>query len=916
MTLLDRFRTTPRQKHPDPAIRLANVAEIPLDERDVIEAIAREDEDARVRRAAVAKLMDAPALASIARDDRDDGVREQAMAMLRDIALDAFEGVTEAESLGAVDAIADVKVLAQIAKTSLREAIGRRALSRISDGHALGAIARQASLEVVRVEAFGALPDASEALGIAVNGEFKDTAVAAVDRLTERRDLEQVIARAKNKAAVKRARTLLRGLDMQTTETELPPPGIPVDGNGIERQVILQRLARAAAFDTAALVEESLREATSAWAALDPDSEPDAGLVEQFRTASARIQERLDQLRADEARQGEAAEEAARRAEAAGAADRARAEDDQRRADEQTAKDAERRRARLTELSTEADEASRDADLASARRRLAIVRTEWKDLAAHGVDPDQAALVEKAEAAVKSRTEEARAVDARARRDALNRMHQLLGRVEPLGARADLLLKPVERALRDIRAALGDVPPLPSKQDYDEVVRRLKAVQGELTPKAQELRVTAEWQQWANVGIQERLCGQMEALRALEDTDALVARIRELQQEWRKAADVPRAQGEILWKRFKALHDELWARCEAHFVAEATVRAENLAKKTALAERAEGLAVSTSWIQTAEALKQLQGEWKTIGPVTRGQEKAVWDRFRSACDRFFARRHDDLVQRKTMWAENLAKKDALCARAEELAESTDWDQAARAIRGLQADWKAIGPVKKSRSEAIWTRFRGACDKFFERYAHRHDTALAERLAARAALCEELEALGGPDETPADAAVEPPANLIATLRGLRGRWQQEVAARRVDREHAAELDRRFAAASERVIARWPSVFNNTEFDRDANRKRMEALVTRVEALAASLSSGTAAGDPGESSATRLAAMLKEALAANTIGGRAESDSRLRAAQEEVRQAQLAWSRLGPVADDARRRLAERFDKACRKISEKK
>jgi hypothetical protein len=43
-------------------------------------------------------------------------------------------------------------------------------------------------------------------------------------------------------------------------------------------------------------------------------------------------------------------------------------------------------------------------------------------------------------------------------------------------------------------------------------------------------------------------------------------------------------------------------------------------------------------------------------PVSRGQEKAIWERFRAACDRFFTRRHADLAERKTVWAENLAKK--------------------------------------------------------------------------------------------------------------------------------------------------------------------------------------------------------------------------------------------------------------------
>ena len=62
------------------------------------------------------------------------------------------------------------------------------------------------------------------------------------------------------------------------------------------------------------------------------------------------------------------------------------------------------------------------------------------------------------------------------------------------------------------------------------------------------------------------------------------------------------------------------------------------------------------------------------------------------------------------------------------------------------------------------------------------------------------------------------------------------------------------------------------------------------------------------------MLKEALAANTIGGKVDDDSRFRAAQEEVRQAQASWSRIGPVPEEARRALADRFQRAIRRISD--
>src|SRR5262249_27169591 len=116
-------------------------------------------------------------------------------------------------------------------------------------------------------------------------------------------------------------------------------------------------------------------------------------------------------------------------------------------------------------------------------------------------------------------------------------------------------------------------------------------------------------------------------------------------------------------------------------------------------------------------------------------------------------------------------------------------------------------------------------------------------------------------------------------------------------------------------KWPAAFAGTELDPDSNRKRMETLVKRMEDLAGSLSASPDAVDPAVSPTTRLAAMLEEALAANTIGGKGDYDSRLRAAAEEVRQAQASWSRIGPVPDDVRRALVERFQQTIRKISDR-
>jgi uncharacterized protein DUF349 len=896
MAILDRFRTQARHKHPDATVRLAFVQELPLDERDLLVEIAREDAEPRVRRAAVAKLMDPVALGAVARDDGDEQVRAQAVSMLRDIAVEAFEGVGEPEGHAAVDALADPKTLIGIAKNASRESTALRAVERITDVHALASIARHADHESVRLRAFDALQDHAELLKTALNCEFRDPTLAAVERITDRVELELLAARAKNKSAAKRARAIVREMD---------------DRIAAERDARQAAEAAAAADAAAAAAEEAARAARAS---------EQARAEEEAAARQTRERDEAERRAADEAAAAGLREEQE-------AAERARADA----AAEAKHLEAERRSARLAELAAEAAAAAAIEDLAAARRQFNVVRKEWNALGAAGeIDAAVAAQYAEADRAFAARDTAAREADERARRDALTRLQQVAARVEAIAARTDLTLKSGERALKELRGTLAAVPQLPSKRDYEEIVKRFKAVQTALTPKVQELRDIADWQRWANVGIQEQLCEKMEALKALDDPEQIAKQVRELQQQWRQAADVPRAQGETLWKRFKTAHDEVWAKCESHFAEQNVARGENLAKKIALCERAESLAESTNWIRTADEIKALQAEWKTIGPVTRGQEKAVWERFRAACDRFFTRRHADLAERKKVWAENLVRKEALIVAAEALQDSTDWDSAATEIKRLQGEWKTIGPVKKSRSEALWLRFRAACDHFFSRYAQRHDIAKGERAAAREAIVAELEALApeasvsgsGPSDQPATAPAEgdspsapPPADLVARVRGIRGRWQSELAARGVDRDRAAQLDARFTAAFARLVAVYPAAFAGTDLDPDTNRKRMETIVQRMEDLAKSLGGPSgAAADASLSPTTRLAAMLKEALAANTIGGRVDDDSRFRAATEDVRQAQASWSRIGPVPDETRRALADRFQRAIRRISD--
>jgi hypothetical protein len=60
------------------------------------------------------------------------------------------------------------------------------------------------------------------------------------------------------------------------------------------------------------------------------------------------------------------------------------------------------------------------------------------------------------------------------------------------------------------------------------------------------------------------------------------------------------------------------------------------------------------------------------------------------------------------------------------------------------------------------------------------------------------------------------------------------------------------------------------------------------------------------------MWREALAANTIGGRIDEDAKWRAAAEDVREAQAAWSRVGYVPHAIKTPLAQRFERAAKRV----
>lgn len=227
-----------------------------------------------------------------------------------------------------------------------------------------------------------------------------------------------------------------------------------------------------------------------------------------------------------------------------------------------------------------------------------------------------------------------------------------------------------------------------------------------------------------------------EADRLSYSTDWKVAgdRLRQIRAEWNQHP-VSFKHADTVWASLMGCLDRFHQRRQEHFEKADAERAANLRLKQGLVARAEALASSSDWKETGEAMKALMARWKEVGPVPREHTEPLWNRFSTARQRFYDRRTAHFAARDRELAQNLDAKEALCREAERLGSASDLRAAADAVKDLQTRWKGIGHVPRDAADALWGRFRSACDYVF---IARKQQAEARQAAWRSNMEEALQ----------------------------------------------------------------------------------------------------------------------------------------------------------------------------------
>ena len=149
----------------------------------------------------------------------------------------------------------------------------------------------------------------------------------------------------------------------------------------------------------------------------------------------------------------------------------------------------------------------------------------------------------------------------------------------------------------------------------------------------------------------------------------------------------------------------------------------------------------------------------------------------------------------------------------------EWNKASEKLFEIQKVWKTIGFAPKKDNNAIYERFRNACDKFFEAkraYYAGLKGEMEHNLQLKTELCEAAEALRDSEEW---------KKTTDELIALQAKWKQTGA---VSRRYSDQIWKRFRAACDAFFERKSRHFAAVDDQYGENLRRKEALLEEMAA----------------------------------------------------------------------------------------
>lgn len=304
-----------------------------------------------------------------------------------------------------------------------------------------------------------------------------------------------------------------------------------------------------------------------------------------------------------------------------------------------------------------------------------------------------------------------------------------------------------EQQLKEYLEEGGDPEKYVIKPDTNEA--DFKADMAVIREKRQKLFLEQEAEKQENLKKKQNIIEKIRMMvTSPEEANQQYQEFKQLQQEWREIQSVPAESATELWRTYQLYVEQYYDLLKLNSEAREYDFKKNLEAKTRLCEVAEKLAEEEDAVSAFYQLQELHQEYREIGPVAKDLREAIWTRFKTASTVINKRHQQHFENLRAAEEENLAKKTALCEKAEtliaeECKTAADYERITKEIIALQTEWKTIGFAPQKMNVKIFERFREACDSFFQKktqYFKDMKERFAENLAKKQALVEQAKAL--------------------------------------------------------------------------------------------------------------------------------------------------------------------------------
>lgn len=272
------------------------------------------------------------------------------------------------------------------------------------------------------------------------------------------------------------------------------------------------------------------------------------------------------------------------------------------------------------------------------------------------------------------------------------------------------------QGLHDQWRAIGPV----AKEIRESIWEEFKELSTVINKRHQEYFEQRKAQEQANEEAKTKLCEEVEEIKTddmktFADWNAATDKIIDIQKRWKEYGYASRKANNALYARFRKACDDFFEAKTAYFQRTKDELNDNLAKKTALCEKAEALKDTEDIRKATDEVMKLQAEWKSIGSVPRKVSDELWQRFTTACNYFFDERKRLNKERHKEETDNLEKKREIIEKLKALPKDGDRQEIMPQIKELQAEWQAVGFVPFKMKDKIFSEYREICDELYGAY---------------------------------------------------------------------------------------------------------------------------------------------------------------------------------------------------------